>query len=103
MVLRLGVYVQGKLEVDRLGSQGLLDRASGLYNGEGIARRSAELAALTARQGLPLACAVFQPPTASSPSVARTGSRRRSNAPDASRMPSAAPAPRSSRLCTGDG
>jgi CheY-like chemotaxis protein len=61
MVLRLGVYVQGKLEVDRLGAQGLVDRASGLYNGEGIARRSAELAALTARQGLPLACAVFQP------------------------------------------
>src|SRR6267143_1091107 len=61
LVLRLGVYVQGKLEVDRLGAEGLLDRASGLYNDEGIARRAAELAAFTARQGLPLACAVFQP------------------------------------------
>lgn len=61
LVLRLGVYVQGKLEVDRLGAEGLVDRASGLYNGQGIARRAAELVAFTARQGLPLACAVFQP------------------------------------------
>lgn len=60
LVLRLGVYVQGKLEVDRLGAEGLVDRASGLYNDVGMARRSAELAALTARQGLALACAVFQ-------------------------------------------
>ena len=61
LVLRLGVYVQGKLEVDRLGGEGLVDRASGLYNDAGMTRRSAELAAFTARQGLPLACAVFQP------------------------------------------
>src|SRR5882672_3978188 len=50
LVLRLGVYIQGKLEVDRLGAEGLIDRASGLYNDEGIARRAAELAAFTARQ-----------------------------------------------------
>jgi DNA-binding response OmpR family regulator len=61
LVLRLGVYVQGKLEVDRLGAEGMVDRASGLYNDAGMARRSAELAAFTARQGMPLACAVFQP------------------------------------------
>jgi PleD family two-component response regulator len=61
LVLRLGVYVQGKLEVDRLGAEGLVDRASGLYNDTGMARRSAEMAAFTARQGMPLACAVFQP------------------------------------------
>src|SRR2546425_12434955 len=61
LVLRLGVYVQGKLEVDRLGTEGMIDRASGLYNDTGINRRSAELAAFTARQGLPLACVVFQP------------------------------------------
>ena len=61
LVLRLGVYVQGKLEVDRLGSEGMVDRASGLYNDVGMARRAAELAAFTTRQGLPLACAVFQP------------------------------------------
>lgn len=61
MVLRLGVYVQGKLEVDRLGAEGLIDRTSGLYNDAGMTRRSAELAALAVREGLPLACAVFQP------------------------------------------
>jgi CheY-like chemotaxis protein len=61
LVLRLGVYVQGKLEVDRLGAEGLVDRSSGLYNDAGMTRRSAELAAFAARQGLPLACAVFQP------------------------------------------
>jgi DNA-binding response OmpR family regulator len=61
LVLRLGVYVQGKLEVERLGAEGLLDRSSGLYNESGMERRSAELAAFAARQGLPLACAVFQP------------------------------------------
>jgi DNA-binding response OmpR family regulator len=60
LVLRLGAYVQGKLEVDRLGAEGLVDRASGLYNDAGIARRAAELAALAVRQGTPLACAVFQ-------------------------------------------
>src|SRR2546430_7422016 len=61
LVLRLGVYVQGKLEVDRIGADGLVDRASGLYNNTGMTRRSAEWAAFTARQGMPLACAVFQP------------------------------------------
>jgi hypothetical protein len=61
LVLRLSVYVQGKLEVDRIGVEGLVDRTSGLYNDAGMARRSAELAAFTAREGMPLACAVFQP------------------------------------------
>src|SRR5467141_2651564 len=61
LVMRLGVYVQGKLEVDRIGAEGLVDRASGLYNDTGMTRRAAELAAFTARQGMPLACAVFQP------------------------------------------
>src|SRR5438876_1986539 len=61
LVLRLGVYVQGKLEVDRIGAEGLVDRTSGLYNDVGMTRRAAELAAFTTRQGMPLACAVFQP------------------------------------------
>jgi len=61
LILRLGAYVQGKLEVDRLSGEGLIDRASGLYNDAGIIRRSEEMAAFTARQGLPLACVVFQP------------------------------------------
>lgn len=61
LVLRLGVYVQGKLELDRISTEGMIDRVSGLYNLEGVSRRSSELAAFTAREGLPLACAVFRP------------------------------------------
>src|SRR6185503_18626759 len=64
LVLRLDVYVQAKLEADRLGAAGLVDAATGLYNEAGMARRSEELAALTGRQGLPLACAVFRPAAA---------------------------------------
>ena len=61
IVLRLGVYVRGKLELDRVGVDGLLDRVSGLYNESGLARRAEELAAFTARHGMGLACAVFRP------------------------------------------
>ncbi len=61
LVLRLGVYVRGKLELERLGVEGMLDRVSGLYNENGLARRSEELAAFTARHGMGLACAVFRP------------------------------------------
>ena len=64
LVLRLDVYVQAKLETDRLGTAGLVDPATGLFNQAGMLRRSEELAALTARQGLPLACAVFRPAVA---------------------------------------
>jgi DNA-binding response OmpR family regulator len=61
LVLRLGVYVQGKLELDHLTNEGLIDQISGLYNEAGVTRRARELAAFTAREGLPLACAVLQP------------------------------------------
>jgi DNA-binding response OmpR family regulator len=61
LMLRLGIYVQGKLESDRVSAEGLVDRASGLYNDAGMTRRASELQAFTIRQGLPLACAVFQP------------------------------------------
>lgn len=61
LVLRIGVYVQGKLELDLINNQGLIDSVSGLYNEAGVTRRSSELAAFTTREGLPLACAVFQP------------------------------------------
>ena len=61
LLLRLAPYVQARREIDRQGTEGLVDRASGLYNAVGMVRRSEELAALTARQGLALACAVFRP------------------------------------------
>jgi DNA-binding response OmpR family regulator len=61
LTLRIGVYVQGKLELDHLHNEGLVDPVSGLYNEAGVTRRSSELAAFTTREGLPFACAVFKP------------------------------------------
>ncbi len=65
VLLRLGVYVQGKLEMDRATAEALVDRATGLYSAAGLARRSEELAAFSARHGLPLSCAVFRVPPGS--------------------------------------
>src|SRR4051812_4871045 len=61
LLARLGSYFQAKLEVDRLAAECLIDRGTGLYNSHGFAQRAAELAALTTRQGVPAACAVFRP------------------------------------------
>jgi len=60
LVLRLGVFVQAKLEVERVGAEGMLDRASGLYNTAGMERRSQELATLSVRHHLSLSCIVFR-------------------------------------------
>ena len=60
-LLRLGAFVQGKVAADRLGQEGLVDRASDLYNTVGLERRAQELASLATRQGLALTCVVFQP------------------------------------------
>ena len=61
LLLRLELYVEPKLELDRVSEERLLDRANGLYTPGGLARRAIELAALATRHGLTLACAVFQP------------------------------------------
>ena len=74
LVLRIGVYVQGKLELDRINNEGLIDRVSGLYNDVGVTRRASELAAFPAREGLPLACAVFRPQNGSGGGASLTGS-----------------------------
>ena len=60
LLLRLTAYTQGKVEADRIGAEDLIDQDSGLYNAIGMIRRSEELAALTIRQHMPLACAVFR-------------------------------------------
>lgn len=59
--LRLGVYLQAKRELDRLITECLIDRGSGLYNAHGFSQRADELAALNNRQGAPAACAIFRP------------------------------------------
>jgi CheY-like chemotaxis protein len=61
LLLRLGNFLQAKLEIDRLLAESLIDRPSGLYNSHGFTQRAAELAALTRRQGVASACAVFRP------------------------------------------
>jgi len=61
LLLRLGIYLTGKREADRLTAESMIDHGSGLYNSHGFTQRAAELAALTRRQGAPAACAVFQP------------------------------------------
>src|SRR5919201_4061762 len=61
LVLRLGVYLQAKREVDVLLADCLIDKASGLYNTIGFTQRATELGAFVQRQGLPSACAVFRP------------------------------------------
>ncbi|MGH7569707.1 MAG: response regulator [Gemmatimonadales bacterium] len=58
-LLRLGLYVRGKLEGDQMGDEGLVDRSSGLYNRSGLARRAREISSEARRQQLPLACVAF--------------------------------------------
>ena len=61
LLLRLHLYLEPKIELDRVSEECLVDRVSGLYNPAGLARRAAELAALATRHGLTLACAAFRP------------------------------------------
>jgi DNA-binding response OmpR family regulator len=61
LLLRIHLYLEPKLELDRISEECLVDRVSGLYNPAGLARRAAELAALATRHGLTLACAAFRP------------------------------------------
>jgi CheY-like chemotaxis protein len=61
LLAHLNAFLQAKLEVDRLTSECLIDRPSGLYNHAGFAQRAHELTALTDRQGLPTTCVVFRP------------------------------------------
>lgn len=60
LLLRLGVFLHAKVEADRLLEECLVDRGTGLYNTNGFSQRVHELAALTTRQGVPSACAVFR-------------------------------------------
>ena len=87
LVLRLDLYVEPKLELDRVSEERLLDRANGLYTAGGLARRAIELAALATRHGLTLACAVFRAaeplPTRTTDDWMATALRRAGRASDA--------------------
>jgi diguanylate cyclase (GGDEF)-like protein len=61
LLLKLGTFLQCKLEVDSLREESLLDPGTGLYNMRGLARRAQEIGADAFRRRDPLACVVLSP------------------------------------------
>ena len=56
LILKLSAFVRAKREIDRSREESLLDDATGLYNGRGLARRARELGADASRRHAALAC-----------------------------------------------
>jgi PleD family two-component response regulator len=61
LLLKLGTFLQCKLQVDSLRDESLLDPGTGLYNMRGLARRAHEIGADVFRRRDALACVVFSP------------------------------------------
>jgi PleD family two-component response regulator len=61
LLLKLGTFLQCKLEVDSLRDETLLDPGTGLYNMRGLSHRAHEIGADAFRRRDPLACVVFSP------------------------------------------
>jgi PleD family two-component response regulator len=61
LVLKLRTYLRAKVETDQIRRESLVDRATGLYSPQGLARRAKEFAGLAHRQREPLACVVLAP------------------------------------------
>lgn len=61
LLLKLGTFVQAKLEVDGVRDESLLDPSTGLYNMRGLARRAREIGSQAFRHHAALACVVFAP------------------------------------------
>jgi two-component system, cell cycle response regulator len=59
LMLRVGRFIQGKLEADRMRADAQIDQVTGLYNWEGINQRAREVGAAAERFGRPLACVVL--------------------------------------------
>src|SRR5881628_2519179 len=59
LLLRLAAQVRAKGDADRAWAEGLVDHATQLYNGRGLARRARELGAEARRRSAPLACVAF--------------------------------------------
>src|SRR2546427_1789953 len=59
LLLRLAAQNRAKADADRAWAEGLVDHATQLYNGRGIARRARELGAEARRRSAPLACVAF--------------------------------------------
>src|SRR5918997_7097058 len=61
LLLKLGTFLQCKLEVDGLRDENLLDPGTGLYNMRGLSHRAGEIGADAFRRRDPLACVVLSP------------------------------------------
>jgi len=61
MLLRLEAELRSKRDADRARRSGLLDQTTGLYNDDGLVRRTRELLAEAARLHLPLSVVVLGP------------------------------------------
>lgn len=59
LLLKLEAYARGRVEADRVLEGSLVDRATGLYNVRGLARRARELGSEARRHHTPVACVVF--------------------------------------------
>ncbi len=59
LLLRLAAQIRAKGDADRAWAEGLVDHATQLYNGRGLARRVRELGAEARRRSAPLACVAF--------------------------------------------
>jgi diguanylate cyclase (GGDEF)-like protein len=59
LLLKLGTFLQCKLEVDSLRDESLLDPGTGLYNMRGLSHRANEIGADAFRRRDALACVVF--------------------------------------------
>jgi len=59
LLLRLAAQLRAKGDADHAWAEGLVDHATQLYNGRGLARRVRELGAEARRRSAPLACVAF--------------------------------------------
>lgn len=59
LTLRLGVFVQAKMEADRTREESLVDPLTGLYSLQGVLRRAREMGLDAIRQSAPLGCVVL--------------------------------------------
>jgi two-component system cell cycle response regulator len=59
LLLKLRTFLRGKLELDRVSGETLLDPVSGLYSRRGLAHRAREMGADASRRHEPLACVVL--------------------------------------------
>ena len=71
VLLRLAAELRSKWDADRARRGGLLDQTTGLYNDDGLLRRTRELIAEAARLQVPLSLVVFGPDAASDGTPAR--------------------------------